>query len=106
MTPTSEEVADVLDRAHDELLVRGWCQGSFQRDEKVCAVQAVIVATRGETSNYEKRSVLVDAVCDAFAAENGARPMSFNDDPGRTIDDVLDAFRRTAKQLREEAGAA
>lgn len=101
----AEEVAEVLDKAHDELLVRGWAKGSGVDDEgRVCALVALGAALHPELTS---RAVL----CRPFDKKTEAAGIAFrdyiddcipawNDAPERTIDDVLDAFRHAAKRVR------
>lgn len=114
MEPTPEEIADVLDKAHDELMLRGHHKGylfDFNGGPGVCAVGAIRCAVWGSAfTRNEVNHVLDQAVC-AFRREvirrGGAACITrWNDEPERTIDDVLDAFRHTSKSLREQAGAA
>lgn len=95
---TAEEIADVLDRAHDVMLVRGWAQGGYQNASGgVCAYGAMHYATTGDRMWSNELS---DRAAVALCKFLGGCLVTFNDAEGRTIDDVLDAFRQTSKKLR------
>lgn len=97
------DVAEVLEKAHDELLIHGWCQGNYRVGERMCALGA-IEAVSGEAWVFD--SIAAEAaqrLCEAIPAQDGTVG-DWNDAPERTIDDVLDAFRHAAKNEREKAG--
>jgi len=117
--PTAIEVADLLDAACDALLVNGWRHGArLDAGPELCAVEALNVAeglpatteVYGYACGSVPRGLLGLAAQTALLASGfGAEPFftgdaclwAWNDEPERTFDDVLDAFRLTAKQLRE-----
>lgn len=103
---TDTEVADVLDRAVDELLMRGWYQGDYSGPGgRVCALGAVSCAVSGRPVVLECDLRVVDPVADALANYLGAELTDWNDDRKRTEDDVRDALRGCAKHLRERAAS-
>lgn len=104
----AETVAANLDAAHDYILVHGWGQQALvNRLGHVCAVGAVhyMMRDRGWTNRIE-RVAMLDALTMALAGQ-GVRYQHchdkltrWNDEPQRTIDEVLELFRSTAKALR------
>lgn len=100
---SNEDIAQVLDRAHDELLVRGWCQNrGGTPDGRVCLFGAVGVVTGAAVAKFiGEVDSRFTAASDSLQAQHFTA--NWNDEPDRTIDDVLDAYRITAKQLREDA---
>ena len=102
----NEQAADALDAAHDYLLVNGWIQHSMYDSEgkSVCAVGGIYKAT-GNRPLFT-RTVALSALHTYLALEAGEDPgrwpgiALWNDEDGRTIDDVLDSYRHAAKDLR------
>jgi hypothetical protein len=106
---------DILSSAH-ELVASGWCQGATARDRQgdevdprsgeACAWSAAgaIVATRRTRGDSPVRGHGGDI--EAFIAANGAlagslstAPDEWNDAPGRTREQVLQAFNRSTALL-------
>lgn len=107
---TNEEIADLIDKAHDELLHSGWCQGNFSNnDGTVCAVGALGLAVGVHPACGlldSKVKTALEAVATTIRPNYGSASgvvMGWNDLPGRTEDEVFDAFRQTSKRLREQA---
>jgi hypothetical protein len=111
------EAAEVLDQAHDLLMVTGWCQGFFRKGGSHCAVGA-IAATLGqldvdnngylEPPDLNRQHLAIQAVAatipnPVYPADPASTVTVWNDDPERTVDEVLDAFRHAAKNLRNAA---
>ena len=98
-------VADLLDAVHDELLVHGWTQHRLGSPEGAkCAVGAFHFTAHGTVVGELSRRTQMDAYA-AFCDEIGTWAVNiWNNAEERTIDDVLDAFRRAAKNQREIAG--
>jgi hypothetical protein len=112
------EVADLLDTAGDELERRGWCQGVDGDDGsdpdgcRVCLDGALYAATTGSpfpdpadfhTGNVglrcEARQVLREVIGLPFP-----EPLtSWNDQPGRTAEQVIAAVRQAARVARGRA---
>ena len=85
---------EVLDRAADEITIRGWTQGLFEDPEgRVCAVGAINRTTAQATERIRAGWVLTFFI-------QGQVPI-WNDAPGRTQDEVVDTFRLAAKHYRE-----
>jgi len=101
----SDQVADVLDDAADLLEREGWIQGAATAPEGYC-VEGAIEAVTGQSV------ALVSPRDDASDAESalrrivGRRAYQWNDAPGRTKPEVLDAFRAAAKQERMHPGTS
>lgn len=111
---TPEEIADLCDKAADIIAANGWVQGRLwpgARDDvdleaseeewrpglPVCAYGAMWAARGGDDS-------LILSAIDAMGL--GGSLATWNDQPGRTADDVIERFRQTAKGLRETGGPA
>jgi len=99
------EVADVLNRAADLLESNGWCQFALEDDAGAhCAMGALLAVDTGAATNVLSFSPTGRV---AFNAMRGRHIATWNNDPRRTKQDVLDAFRSAAKdQMRaaDEAG--
>lgn len=118
---TAERVAEVLDRAHDELLIHGWCQEFLETsDGSHCVLGAVAAALnhRGKDGTLLYPDTLevgveaFDALIDVLPTPPPVRDgiahkvisiTGWNDDEDTTIDDVLDLLRVAAKKVREGA---
>jgi hypothetical protein len=114
--PSPTDVAAVLDGAAAHIDTVGWHQGrmydSGQADAgtpveqcRVCAIGAVYAAIHG----VPRAGVEGPALTLAIAAENALEGhldgsvVAWNDEQGRTKDDVTTALRATAASLRGEA---
>lgn len=109
--PDYDLIAEVCDKAHDEMLVRGKATGEYvDTHGSVCLIGAVYAAC-GRDAAYEcvnpSKDYLADEqrlpvfVCNAIAGFKGVDPgiiYTLSDD--RTIDFTLDVFRDTAKAAR------
>lgn len=87
--------ADVLDKAADVIVERGWCQREYEgEDGRVCVVGAMGQVSHGKPWN------------DAYTALStylGTRHTAlsyWNDVPGRTAGEVITALRSCAASLR------
>jgi hypothetical protein len=97
----SDQVADVLDDAADLLERDGWIQGHETGPGGVCAMTAIAAASVDHI--MVGRSIAAateDALMGAVPGWENASVPAWNDDPGRTKQQVLDAFRAAAKQER------
>jgi hypothetical protein len=95
----SDQVADVLDDAADLLERGGWIRGALEDRGAHCALGALVVVDLENQHRYLARA--------ALAKQVGLNPdragnwlANWNDDPLRTRQEVLDAFRAAAKQER------
>ena len=103
MRPTNEAVADALDDAAGALEALGWCQGAFESvTGKRCALGAIEAACKQQGAGY------VDAHLQMAAEHQLGTHIGighfcipkWNDQPGRTEQQVLDALRAAAKEAR------
>jgi hypothetical protein len=120
--------ADILEAAADLLVSEGWCQGAFYRDEKgmahgnlseavsFCAMGAIRMVSGvynldGEIgfdesrAAREARAVLHAGLNRPVPGLNRPVP-AWNDEAGRTADEVVDAMRHAAKDFRNRREAA
>jgi hypothetical protein len=98
-----------LDAAHDVMLERGRCQGSFEDpvSSRVCTLGAVNIADSGEATTCEISDtgwLARRGLHDAVLLDSETSIAGWNDDPATTDDMAFDAFRTAAKELRERAG--
>ena len=114
MSENLTAVADALDRAADHIESVGWWQGALYDHEQavskplsecaVCALGALNVALHGTPLfSMGLRSDELTAHDIAEYVERslgGVELAGWNDDPGRTQDDVTTTLRRTANELR------
>ncbi|TGB11590.1 DUF6197 family protein [Streptomyces sp. MZ04] len=126
--PATTQLADILELAADHIervgLHRGYQydfeqyeQGTALRDCPVCTLGAINFAVCGspmlDGSGHDTLAhavALVDSAAAALARHIGITPtprsvLRWSDDPERTQDDVVQAFRETATNLRAEAAA-
>jgi hypothetical protein len=118
--------ADILEAAADLLETNGWIQGEFEFNGKFCAVgairqvsglyqSAVALQELGRTNMYNRDSTDYDICTSTSSAAESALSdslgsqavdgglvyvPSWNDEPGRTADEVIDLMKHTAKDLR------
>ncbi|GAA1887612.1 hypothetical protein GCM10009837_06680 [Streptomyces durmitorensis] len=126
-TPTKAEIADVLDKAIDVIDRVGWHRGYLYDEEQaeegkalrdcpVCALGSISVAICGSPTlgagdrDIHEAVALADAAAVAVARHVGVPPVPrqvayWNDELQRTADDVRNAFRDTAAELRAGATA-
>lgn len=94
------KVTDTLRAAVELLEIYGWCQGSLGNTSiGFCAVGAINAASRGLAHSPLDKQQRHGKACERlFSAINGHTHRygvaSWNDDPDRTKDEVLEAFRR------------
>jgi hypothetical protein len=102
----SADVAAVLERAADVIVERGWCQGVFHCGSSVCAVGAISVVVNGDPIPVD-RMPATDAF-DLWLHDHRDLPpygedgliSDWNDEPGRTADEVITALRECAAAER------
>lgn len=108
---TTEQVIETLRGAIALLDERGWIQGSgCGPDDEVCAATslsgAMLVAPGTPTFRYGRYQVVADAIIEsqgirrAFSMPNDSL-IEWNDEPGRTLDEVKAAFQGTIDDLTE-----
>lgn len=92
-TPTPESIADVLDDAADYIEKYGWTQGALQLDTgEVCAMGAISRCATDALPGWAFKSL-------SRYLDRQIIP-KWNDQPGRTKQEVLDALRGCSKDLR------
>jgi hypothetical protein len=110
-----EQAAADLDAAADVIDVRGWCRDALKDVQgRVCAQGAVLVAIRGVDTQPLVLAVTVEDVARMDAAMLELRRYLALDDPHRAVsvpywndlvarnqEEVTDALRRAAKDVRE-----
>lgn len=119
--PTADDVAYVLTTAVAVLETNGWLQGNlYDAAEaetgtprsacRVCVVGALNVASAGgpvlglteSEHDLPKTVLLADMARAALGEYVGTDGVTvWNDAPGRTVEQVIDAMRATAANLRE-----
>lgn len=99
-------IAEVLTRAADVIDERGWCQGeAWAPGGQVCAHGAIWEALGIDRIDYDQGELttgarpVFGAACDAIRRHigPGRSVTGWNDEPGRTKDDVTAALRAAAK---------
>ncbi len=107
MTPTPDQVADLLDDAADLIERDGWAQGWLRDpDGRLCPGGAIVVADVAGSQILACRSPLVQAGLSAARDTIGGALTGWNDAEGRTEQQVLDMLRTTAKRQRIAADQA
>ena len=103
------ETADILEKAAEVLEIRGWTQNTYEDAEgQVCAVGAIRVVAWGH-SRWSGTGAIDYQVAGmaqaAMSAHLGVRDLAieWNDSPERTKEEVIDAFKHAAKDLRNNA---
>jgi hypothetical protein len=104
MNVTDMSTADVLRKAKQVLIERGWTQGRYEnKNGCVCAVGAINVVVHGAAANFNG-SVPGFYARGALREANGDRPVTdLNDHVWQTEDDVLAAFDRAIALAESEA---
>lgn len=114
MTDYPTEPADVLEAAANLLESKGWGQGEFMNaidpDDatKFCAVGAIRTVTGYSLAGrrdedyavYRKRYACSLQANVALGDKVGTDVVHWNDQPGRTAEEVIDALKQTAKDIR------
>lgn len=105
--------ADILDEAHDVLLVRGWrgMGKQFVPAEALCVEAAIVhVVTGREVCGFQtfrnnggKEPCLIPVWLEHELFMRGIN-FIWNDFPERTEDEIFAKLRTVAKSFREEAG--
>jgi hypothetical protein len=100
------KTSQVLYKAADVLGALGWCQGRLQDEEgRVCAYGAIKVALDADPFGYAGSHAITAAF--AFNRANGTTSITtYNDELGRTKEEVQAAFRRAAWQAAQLEEAA
>lgn len=98
-------VAEVLDRAADRLMIDGWVQRDLHNVGGHCALGALEMVTIHELAYFPEaltiRDNAIDALLEHLNHTDAWHLAAWNDEPGRTADEVIDMMRHCAKALRE-----
>jgi hypothetical protein len=110
------EAANVLDKAVGHLQKVGHHKGYLYDEQqatetvisscRVCAVGSILAAAYGEPrypALDTDKSDVTDTAIDAMEETVGTPVPVWNDEPERTVDEVVTAMRTTAARLREAA---
>lgn len=101
MKTTDEIIEDAAD-----LIEKGWCKRNYiDADGNVCAVEAlwqVIFADAQDHGTDYTRFKEVRNAINRVLPEPDMSIIGWNDDPDRTKQEVLDAFRLAAKDARRD----
>lgn len=116
---STADIADVIDQAVEHLERNPWGQGNgrYSSEHAICGEDAVWMAALNlqtiedlravvtQTSFRNERDYLGYATTAAIARHVSAvdRLWQWNDAPGRTKQEVIDALKETAKELRNQA---
>ena len=109
---TALTAAEVLSRARDVLAERGWHQGDYVNKETraVCALGAidVVVFRQPQWDPYaDEDAKRVEDEAYRFLCAAAGDPMrgigQWNDDPSRTVEDVLLLMKQAEELAREQA---
>ncbi len=110
------EMAEVLDTAVEHLEKCPWGQGTTRlASERICAQDAIAMAVLGSKNWHDltlvsqeerhalwlKEEQVIEYVANWYLG--GTALFEWNDEVGRTKDEVLDLLTRVAKDLRNEA---
>lgn len=91
-TGYSRVVSDLME-ARDYLVEYGWCQRASQEGMRVCALGALFAVTGGRVMvDVNRRSTACHALQIALYKKLDQSVSEWNDDPERTLDDVLELY--------------
>lgn len=91
---------EVLNAMKNELMTRGWCQGTFKDNEdKLCLLGSY---TRSNSIPRDTSHIdwLVRALQNVIGCDDGV--ISFNDTPGRTFNDIIDVLDQAIYNEKEK----
>ena len=80
-----------LNAAADYIEEHGWCQTVLRDGERVCVIGAIRAVHKGRS--LEPRDPVYGLLRERIGPDN---IVAWNDDPGRTVEDVLAALRGAA----------
>jgi hypothetical protein len=97
----SAQTAAVLDAAPDLIVRDGWRQGPrAEGEDGLCAGEAIAVADKAINGGHGRTARMM-AARRALAAVIGTEAIGiWNDAPGRSVSEVLDAFTTAAQRER------
>lgn len=100
-------IKTLLEHGLQNIKKRGWCQEHAQNDkDEVCAWGAMRIAVDADQESPTSWAsvYLVDDAAEYFESVNGINNIiSWNDAPGRTQDEVIQAYEKTLAAL-DKAG--
>ena len=100
MIPMPEHEARRLMRASQIVEWRGWCQGQLEdRRGRVCAVRAYQLAALESEKQFGGYGLLAVSL----VLDTDLTVAQWNDGNGRSLSEVVSAYRRTAHALMEVA---
>lgn len=101
----SAAAADILDRAADVIVERGWCQWQYEDAAGyVCVAGAIRCAAAG--SPRSRHNADMNRAYAALRRHAGIdNPPAWNDQPERVVDEVIAALRETAAAERGRVDA-
>lgn len=95
-----DDARSLISRAAQILRTGGWCQGDYSNytTGEHCIVGALLAAStvEGQDAAYSRAKTLVRLAIGIYPDTGGSIPR-WNDEPGRTVDEVLDALERAAR---------
>lgn len=101
-------VAEVLRRAEQVIGERGWCQGDYEIDGRVCAEGAINVAVCGSAwgaaEDEPDAEQLAHFAGRALGEHVGMFVVNWNDDDGRTQAEVRAALLAAAQRAESDDG--
>lgn len=101
---------EVLQGMRDTLMERGWCQGTLQTwDNRVCLIGSLVHASEFNSQGYIAiRDIILSGIgiLDSLAKPRWGDIIDWNDTPGRTFNEVIDAIDTSilAEKERERDG--
>lgn len=87
-------VSNLLQEAR-ALIERGWCQGEFQIEEQYCVIGAIETARE----KYSARTGITAQKVLWLHSGGGCSLPNWNDQPGRTKEEVLALFDRALTEV-------
>lgn len=98
MTTMEDRLAVLYDETRRVLKEHGWCQGTLSNIEgQVCLVMALTLA-----ANDASVPTIVHTAVNTLTDWVGQHPALWNDQPGRTYEQVEDMLKSLAAHLRAE----
>lgn len=102
--------SELLEKAHDVIVERGWCQNSFEdREGRVCALGALAAAVNDGQATFSpwvlaigRLDVHAKAKDLLFREADFVPAPQYNDHPSTSKEDVLLLFKRAAERARLE----
>jgi hypothetical protein len=116
MSDLMEKMAETLERAAGLLEIHGWTQCVYKNEAGAMCIRGALYQAVGLNTNTQQvitssttvrdwngRSDLAISAAYRLARKVGAgSEISWNDEDGRTADEVIDALKETAKDIRNE----